>query len=125
MIYGFMTFYAVPKLKKILEGRQSHIDSLLDVAKKFNEKSAQLKAEAESSFTKIKKEILSAEEELVGDLEKKNSEEKQKISKEIFENANREISALKDSSEEVFNNISSDLDELLDVALQKIGNQKL
>lgn len=119
-----MAFFAVPKLKKILEGRQSHIDNLLDVAKKFSEKSGRIEQEAENLLAKTKKEILASEESLASELEKKSFEEKQRISKEILENANKEIASLKISSEETFKEMSSNLDEFLDLALQKIRDQK-
>lgn len=115
-----MAFFAVPRLKKILNSRQSHIDNLLHTAKKFNEKSEKIEKEAEDLLIKTKKEILATEEGLISELEKKSLEEKQRISKEILENANKEIASLKISSEEVLKEMSSDLDEFLDLALQKM-----
>lgn len=119
-----MAFFAVPRLKKILESRQSHIDNLLNVAKKFSEKSERIEKEAEDLLTKTKREILAAEENLIGVLEKRSFEEKQRISKEILENANKEVASLKVSSEDTFKEMASNLDEFLDLALQKIRDQK-
>ena len=123
-VYGIMAFFAVPKLRKILDIRQLRIDTLLNVANKFNEKSEKIKKEAEDLLAKTKQDILKTEEELISELEQKSAEEKQKLSKGILENTNREMASLKISSEEVFKSVSSDLDELLDLALQKMGNQK-
>ena len=123
-VYGIMAFFAVPRLKKILESRQSHIDNLLNVAKKFSEKSERIEKEAEDLLTKTKREILAAEENLIGVLEKRSFEEKQRISKEILENANKEVASLKVSSEDTFKEMASNLDEFLDLALQKIRDQK-
>lgn len=119
-----MAFIAVPRLRKILGNRQAHVDNLLGVAKKFNEKSERIERESEDLLMKTKRELLSSEENLVSELEKRSFEEKQKISKEILENANEEIASLKISSEETFRSMSSDLDELVGLALQKIGSQK-
>ncbi len=119
-VYGILAFFAVPRLKKILDGRQSHIDSLLNAAKKFNEKSVRIEKEAGDLLMRTKKQILATEEGLINELEKKSFEEKQRISKEILENANEEIASLKISSEETFKEMSSDLNEFLDLALQKM-----
>lgn len=119
-----MAFFAVPKLKRILDSRENHINDLLDVAEKLNEKSAKIEKESNELLSKTKQEILDTELRLVEKLEKKSSEEKQRLSEEILENANNEMASLKVSSEEVFKDISSDLDELLDLALQKIGGRK-
>lgn len=124
LVYGIMAFFAVPRLKKILSDRQLYVDNLLEIAKRFNEKSEMLENEAENSFMSVKQEILNAEVKLVEELERRCSEERERISKEIFESANREMSALKISSEEVFNEVSFDLDELTDIALQKVGSKK-
>ena len=123
-VYGVMAFFAVPKLKRILDSRENHINDLLDVAEKLNEKSAKIEKESNELLSKTKQEILDTELRLVEKLEKKSSEEKQRLSEEILENANNEMASLKVSSEEVFKDISSDLDELLDLALQKIGGRK-
>lgn len=119
-----MAFFAVPRLRKILGIRQLRIDTLLNVANRFNEKSEKIKKEAEDLLAKTKQDILKTEEELISELERKNTEEKKKLSEEILENTNREMASLKISSEEVFKSVSSDLDELLNLALQKMGNQK-
>ena len=119
-----MAFVAVPRLKKILDDRQSHVDNLLNVAERFSEKSAAIENEAKNLLSKTKKDILSEEEKLVADLDQRNSQEKRRLSDEILKNANKEIAALKASSEEAFENVSSDLDEFLELALQRIGNQK-
>ena len=111
-------------MKKILENRQSHVDNLLSVAKKFSKQSETIESEAKSLLSKTKQDILKAENQLINELEQKNSREKQKLSKEILENTNREIASLKVSSEEAFKVASSDLDELLDLALQKMGSRK-
>ncbi len=124
LVYGIMAFFAVPRLKKILSDRQLYVDNLLEIAKRFNEKSEMLENEAENSFMSVKQEILNAEVKLVEELERRCSEERERISKEIFESANREMSALRISSEEVFNEVSFDLDELTDIALQKVGSKK-
>jgi len=123
-VYGIMSFFAVPRLKRILDDRRLHIDSLLSVAKKFGEKSEKIEKEAEDLLAKTKREILVAEEKLTGELEKRSLGEKQRISKEILENANKEIDSLKISSEETFKSMSSDLDELVGLALQKIEGRK-
>lgn len=119
-----MAFFAVPRLKKILDDRRLHVDGLLIVAKKFSEKSEKIEKEAEDLLAKTKREILVAEEKLTGELEKRSLGEKQRISKEILENANKEIDSLKISSEETFKSMSSDLDELVGLALQKIEGRK-
>lgn len=123
-VYGIMAFFAVPRLKKILDKRESHINGLLDVAQKLGEKSAEIEKESGELLSKTKQEIFDAETKLIEELEKRNSKEKQRLSEEILENTSKEISSLKVSSEEAFKDISSDLDELLDLALQKIGNRK-
>ena len=123
-VYGIMAFFAVPRLKKILDQRSKYVGNLLDVAKKFNEKSEKIEKEAEDLLTKTKKEILATEENLIGVLEKRSFEEKQRISKEILENANKEVASLKVSSEDTFKEMASNLDEFLDLALQKMRNQK-
>lgn len=123
-VYGIMAFFAVPKLRKILDKRENHINGLLDIAEKLGEKSVKIEKESSELLSKTKQEIFDAETELIEELEKRNSKEKQRLSEEILENTSREISSLKVSSEEAFRDISSDLDELLDLALQKIGNRK-
>ena len=76
-----MAFFAVPRLRKILDIRQLRIDTLLNVANKFNEKSEKIKKEAEDLLAKTKQDILKTEEELISELEQKSAEEKQKLSK--------------------------------------------
>lgn len=123
-VYGIISFVAVPRLKKILDDRRSRVDGLLDAAEKFKKKSEKIEKESEDLIEKTKKEVFVAEEKLVNELEKKNFEEKQRISKEILENANKEIASLKISSEEALQNMSSNLDDLLDLAFQRIGKRK-
>ena len=124
-VYGIMAFFAVPKLKKILNKREEHVNNLLETAKEFSEKSAEVERESSELLSKTKQEIFDTETKLTEELGKRNSDEKQRLSEEILENANNEIASLKVSSEEVFKNMSSDLDKLLDLALQKIGSKKL
>lgn len=119
-----MAFVVVPRLRKILGDRQTHVDNLLDVAKKFSEKSETIENEAKSLLSKTKQGILEAEEKLVSDLEQRNSQEKRRLSEEILGNANAEIAALRSSSEEAFKSVSSDLDEFLELALKKIRSQE-
>lgn len=122
-VYGIMTFFVVPRLKKILSSRKSHIDDLLDIAEELHKKSEKIEKETEDLFTNTKQEILEAEEKLISELERKSLGEKQKLSKEILENTNREIASLKISSEEAFEAASSDLEEILDLAMQKVGRK--
>lgn len=123
-VYGIMAFFTVPRLKKILDQRRSYVDNLLDIAKRFNEKSERLEREATDLLAKTKQEIYCDEAKLIEELEKKSSEEKQKISEEILRHTKSEIASLSASSEEVFIEVSADLDQFLDLALQKMENQK-
>ena len=123
-VYGIMSLFAVPRLKKILDSRESYIGGLLDVAKKFSEKSEKIEKDAEEVIAKARHDVLKTEEKLICDLEKKSFEEKQRLSREALDNINSEVTLLKASSEEAFGNISSDLDELINLALQKVGSQK-
>ena len=123
-VYGIISFVAVPRLKKILDDRRSRVDGLLDAAEKFKKKSEKIEKESRKLIEKTKKEAFVAEEKLVNELEKKSFEEKQGISKEILENADKEIASLKISSEEALQNMSSNLDDLLDLAFQRIGKRK-
>ncbi len=119
-----MSLFAVPRLKKILDARESYVGGLLDVAKRFSEKSEKIEKDAEEVSAKARRDVLKTEEKLICDLEKKNFEEKQRLSREALDSINGEIASLRASSEEAFGSISSDLDELLDLALQKMGSQK-
>ena len=123
-VYGIISFVAVPRLKKILDDRRSRVDGLLDAAEKFKKKSEKIEKESRELIEKTKKEAFVAEEKLVNELEKKSFEEKQGISKEILENADKEIASLKISSEEALQNMSSNLDDLLDLAFQRIGKRR-
>lgn len=123
-VYGIISFVAVPRLKKILDDRRSRVDGLLDAAEKFKKKSEKIEKESRKLIEKTKKEAFVAEEKLVNELEKKSFEEKQGISKEILENADKEIASLKISSEEALQNMSSNLDDLLDLAFQRIGKRR-
>lgn len=119
-----MSFFAAPRLKKILDRRHGYVDNLLDVAKKFNEKSERVEREAADLLAKTKQEISGNEARLIEELEKKSSEEKQRISEEILSRTKNEIASLSDSSEEVFKEVSADLDQFLDMALQKMESRK-
>ncbi len=123
-VYGIISFVAVPRLKKILDDRRSRVDGLLDAAEKFKKKSEKIEKESRELIEKTKKEAFVAEEKLVNELEKKSFEEKQGISKEILENADKEIASLKISSEEALQNMSSNLDDLLDLAFHRIGKRR-
>lgn len=123
-VYGIISFVAVPRLKKILDDRRSRVDGLLDAAEKFKKKSEKIEKESRELIEKTKKEAFVAEEKLVNELGKKSFEEKQGISKEILENADKEIASLKISSEEALQNMSSNLDDLLDLAFQRIGKRR-
>ena len=119
-----MSLFAVPRLKKILDSREFYVGGLLDTAKKFSEKSEKIEKDAEEVISKARHDVLKTEEKLISDLEKKNFEEKQRLSKEALDNINGEVASLKASSEEAFGSISSDLDELVNLALQKVRSQK-
>ncbi|MBO4405422.1 MAG: hypothetical protein J5821_01695 [Alphaproteobacteria bacterium] len=123
-VYGFMSFFAAPRLKKILDQRRSHVDNLLDIARRFSEKSEKIEQEANDLLAKTKQDIYADEAKLIEELEKKSSEEKQKISEEILRRTKSEIALLNASSEEVFKEVSADLDQFLDLALQKMEDQK-
>ena len=118
-----MAFFAVPRLKKILDDRKSHIDRLLSVAREFSEKSEKIERKAERLLDKTKQDIFEAEEKLINELERENLEEKKRLSEEILENTNEQIASLKSSSQEVFKSVSSDLDEFVSLALQKIESR--
>ncbi len=120
-----MAFFAVPRLRKILGDRQSYVDNLLDVAKKFNEKSEKLGKESRNLLAETKQIIYRDEARLIEELNKKNAEINRKISQSVLEQRNREIASLSDSSEEVFKEVSADLDELVNLAMQKVEGQKL
>jgi len=119
-----MSLFAVPRLKKILDSRESYVGGLLDIARRFSEKSEKIEKDAGEVIAKARRNVLKTEEKLVCDLEKKNFEEKQRLSREATASINNEVASLKASSEEAFGSISSDLDDLLDLALQKVGSQK-
>ncbi len=124
-VYVIMAFFAVPRLRKILGDRQSYVDNLLDVAKKFNEKSEKLGKESRNLLAETKQIIYRDEARLIEELNKKNAEINRKISQSVLEQRNREIASLSDSSEEVFKEVSADLDELVNLAMQKVEGQKL
>ena len=119
-----MSFFAAPRLKKILDQRRSYVDNLLDVAKKFNEKSEKIEKEASDLLAKTKQEIYNGEAKLIEELEKKSSEEKQRISEEILSHTKNEVASLNASSEEVFKEVSDDLDQFIDLALQQMESKK-
>ena len=123
-VYGIMAFFAVPRLKKILDQRRSYVDNLLDISKRFNEKSERLEREATDLLAKTKQEIYCDEAKLIEELEKRSSNEKQRISDEILRHTKSEIASLNASSEEVFKEVSDDLDQFIDLALQKMESKK-
>lgn len=118
-----MSFFVAPRLKKILDQRRDYVDNLLDVTRKFNEKSEKIEKEANDLLSKTKQEIYSDEAKLIEELEKKSSEEKQRISEEVLSNTKDEIASLNVSSEEVFKEVSADLDQFIDLALQKMESR--
>ena len=100
------------------------MDNLLDIARRFSEKSEKIEQEANDLLAKTKQDIYADEAKLIEELEKKSSEEKQKISEEILRRTKSEIALLNASSEEVFKEVSADLDQFLDLALEKMEDQK-
>lgn len=119
-----MAFFAVPKLKKILDDRENHINGLLDVAGKLGKKSEKIEKESSELLSKTKQEIRCDEAKLIEELEKKSSDEKQRISEEILSHTKSEVASLNASSEEVFKEVSGDLDQFIDLALQKMEGKK-
>lgn len=124
-VYVFIATVATPQLKRIFENRQKHVDDLCEVAKNLKEESERLQITSNEILEKVKNEIYETETKLLNDFDKKNSEEKLKLTEEFSEAAKNEVSSLKLSSQEVLHEVSTDyLDKFLDLAMQKLENTK-
>ena len=119
-VYIFMSGFAVPKLKKVLDRRNSHIDKALKAAETLRAESEKLEKDAEEALAKVQREALSAEKTLMDEFDLKNQQEKQKLDDKMSAKVKKEIDSLKISSQDAFEKLSSDLDEILDLAMDKI-----
>lgn len=119
-VYGLMHFFAVPKLKRILEDRQGYVDELVNSAKLFEEESKKIEKESEELLSETRKKILSEETKFVEKIENASMEEKKKIANDILKRTEEEIVLLDADTDQVFKEVSADLDVLLDLASDKV-----
>lgn len=119
-VYIFMSCIVAPKLKKVLDDRSSHINEALQAAETLKAESEKLEREAIGILARVRQEAVIVEKKLMAEFDLKNQQEKQRLADEMSENIKKEIDSLKDSSREAFEQVSSNLDGILDLAMNKI-----
>ena len=123
-VYGFMHCFAVPKLRKILEERQFYVDDLVKTAELFEKESLKIEKESKDLLAETRRKILEEETKVIEEMESASMKEKKRISNDILGRAKEEVASLDANSEEVFNEVSRDIDNLLDLALNKVRSHK-
>lgn len=123
-VYGFMHCFAVPKLRKILEERQLYVDDLVKTAELFEKESLKIEKESKDLLSETRRKILEEETKVVEEMESANREEQKRISNDILYRSKKEVASLDTDTEEVFNEVSRDIDDFLDLALNKVRSHK-
>lgn len=105
----------------ILDKREKHVNETLRSAAILRTEAEKIKEDAARSFSEAQEKVLDVEKKLLVDFELKSRKEKLKLNDEMASNMKAEMSSLYASSHEVFDDISSDVDELLNLIIDKMG----
>ncbi len=121
LVYIFMSTVVTPALKETLDNRVTHIEGILKEAEKLKSEAEKLEHEAFTAYENAQIQAAAEEEKLVEDFRQRSIEEKEKLF-DMFEKETRDSTeALSESSKVAFKEVSSDMDDLVAYAMDKVA----
>ncbi len=120
-VWAFMTLVVSPRLKLTLEKRNLHVDTLVTKANELEEKTTALNAEVKKALEESQQNILQAEIDLNKLIKEKNQKKKEEIYQHSVKKIKMQKERLVEASQKTFDEMSSDLDSLIILAMTKMG----
>ena len=110
-----------PALRETLDNRVAHIDGLLKEAEKLKSEASKLEHEAFSAFEDAQIQAAAEESRLVENFRQDSIKEKEKLYDLFVEESRKEAESLAESSAKTYAEISANMDELVDYAMDKVS----
>ncbi len=120
-VFTFMSLLVSPKLRSTLENRNNYIDNLLKKAEALKKETDIIVSSSLEEFNQSKQSIIQAENDLSNELKKKNSKKKRELYKNSLDRLQNEKEKIKEMSEKTLNELSANLDDFINLAMDKFG----
>ncbi len=115
-----MATVVTPALQETLDNRVAHIDGLLKEAEKLKDEAQKLEHEAFSAYDDAQIQAAAEEAKLVENFRQNSIKEKEKLYDLFVEESRKEAESLAESSAQTFAEISANMDDLVNYAMEKM-----
>jgi F0F1-type ATP synthase membrane subunit b/b' len=119
-----MTVVAAPRLKNILDQRSEHISRMCSESETTQKTAIDLAEETQKKLDDLQAKVSKAEKDLVETLKQNSQRKKDEIYHVSLERTKQEKERIAQMSQQAFDEISSDIDNIVDLALKKVGYTK-
>ncbi len=119
-----MTVVAAPRLKNILDQRSEHISQMCSESETTQKTAIDLAEETQKKLGDLQAKVSKAEKDLVETLKQNSQRKKDEIYHVSLERTKQEKERIAQMSQQAFDEISSDIDNIVDLALKKVGYTK-
>ena len=119
-----MTVVVAPRLKNILDQRSAHISQMCSESEKSQIEARDLANETQQKLDELQASVAKAERELLAQQKQESQRKKDEIYQISLARTAKERERIAQMSQKTFEEVSSELDNIVDLALEKIGYTK-
>jgi len=120
-IYMFVSKVVTPSIEETFENRVAHIDSLVDTANQLKSEAKKLENEAFIALENAEIDSSAIEQKLLASFREHSIKEKSMLFKTFSKRSKKESVVLSESINNVFNEISENIDNILDAAMKSVS----
>jgi F0F1-type ATP synthase membrane subunit b/b' len=121
MVYIFVSKIVAPGLEKTLENRAAYISDLVKRANKLMVEADKVEKKSIVALENAELESSAAEIKLMSDFREKSIRTKKSLYTFFSERSKKEAEILSQSADEVFSDISRNIDDILEVAMNRVS----
>jgi F-type H+-transporting ATPase subunit b len=121
LVYIFMSRFATPKIEALLQNRSDYIKNFETVSAELQNEADKLDNESFVELENAEIEATATESKLMSDFRKQNLARKNQLFEKFSKESQKESAALTASADEVFQELSSNMDVFLNTSMNRIS----
>ena len=121
-VYFFMSTVVAPNLEETLENRAQHVGSLVKKAENLNSDAQKIEKNAFDALERVEVDYAEIESNLIASFREQSMKEKEALYKVFAKESRAKSELLAETSEKCFNEVSGDIDDIVQAAMLKIND---